>query len=116
MSRMDYPGLLEQYMADSGCSEQWIAVKDIRLYFHLAESDGPAISGFLSKIHHGSFLSCRYKVARIEKSRDTEHPYRVARKYLVTERPVRRCSRAAGYRPKKAGNPGNPVIYPRHNL
>jgi hypothetical protein len=86
----DIPRLLEQYMEYTGRSKQWITVKDIRMYFHLAESDGPAISGFLSKIHHGAFFSCRYKVARIEKFRDTTHPYRIIRKYLVTERPVQR--------------------------
>jgi hypothetical protein len=90
--RQDIPELIEQYMADSGRSEQWITVKDIRTYFQLAETNGPAISGFLSKIHTGPFFSCRYKVTRVEKFRDTTPPYRIIRKYLVQERPVQRIN------------------------
>jgi hypothetical protein len=86
----DIPELLEQYMANSGRSEQWITVQDIRSHFQLAESNGPAISGFLSKIHYGPFFTCRYKVVRIEKFRDTIPPYRIIKKYLVQERPVRK--------------------------
>ncbi len=77
-------------MENSGRPEQWITVQDIRTYFQLAESDGPAISGFLSKIHHGPFVSCRYKVARMEKFRDTIPPYRIIKKYLVQKRPVQK--------------------------
>jgi hypothetical protein len=89
----DIPGLLEQYMEDSGQSEQWITVKDIRMHFQLAETDGPAISGFLSKIHNGPFFSCRYKVTRIEKFQDTAPPYRIIKRYLVGERPLQRMHR-----------------------
>ncbi|WML67026.1 MAG: hypothetical protein METHP_00500 [Methanoregula sp. SKADARSKE-2] len=92
----DLPELLDRYMESSGRSKQWITVKDIRTRFQLAESNGPAISGFLSKIHHGSFFSCRYKVARIEKFRDTAPPHRLIRKYFVEERPARKKHRAAG--------------------
>ena len=87
---LDIPDLLNQYMEDSGRSELWITVQDIRTYFKLPESNGPAISGFLSKIHHGPFFSCRYKVARIEKIRDTITPHRIIKKYLIKERPVQR--------------------------
>jgi hypothetical protein len=40
-------------MEYTGRPKHWISVKDIRTYFHLAESEGPAISGFLSKILQG---------------------------------------------------------------
>ena len=86
----EIPELLERYMENYGRSEQWLTVRDIRARFQLAESDGPAISGFLSKIHHGPFFSCRYKVTRIEKFRDTGHTHRIVKKYLVQERPVPR--------------------------
>jgi hypothetical protein len=90
----EIPELLDQFMEDSGRSEQWITVQEIRTYFQLAESDGPAISGFLHKIHHGPFFSCRYKVARIDKFRDTTPPYRIIKKYLVQERPEKRNRQA----------------------
>lgn len=86
----EFPELLERYMEDSGRSEQWITVQEIRTYFHIGESEGPAISGFLSKINHGPFVSCRYRVARMEKFRDTMPPYRIIKKYLVQKRPVQR--------------------------
>ncbi len=86
----DIPELLARYMEESGRSALWITVRDIREYFQLPETDGPAISGFLKRINHGSFFSCRYKVARIEKLRDTVPPHRLIRKYLVQERPAQR--------------------------
>jgi hypothetical protein len=86
----EIPELLERYMEDSGRSMQWITVQQIRMYFQLADSDGPAISGFLKKIHDGPFFTCRYKVARIEKFQDPDPPYRIIRKYLVQQRPVPR--------------------------
>jgi hypothetical protein len=92
----DIPELLDQFMEDSGKSEQWITVQEIRRYFHLAESDGPAISGFLSKIHYGPFFSCRYKVARMEKFRETTPPYRIIKRYLVQERPEKRNRQVTG--------------------
>lgn len=83
----DIPELFEKFMDDSGKPEQWITVQDFRTYFHLNTSRGPAISGFLHKIYHGAFFSCRYKVARIEKYRDTVAPYRSIKRYLVIKRP-----------------------------
>jgi hypothetical protein len=74
-------------MEDSGRSEEWVTVQDIRLHFQLDNTFGPAISGFLSKIHHGPFVSCRYKVARMEKYRDTVPPYRTIKRYLIRKRP-----------------------------
>jgi hypothetical protein len=97
----EIPELLERYMEDSGRSEQWITVQEIRTYFHLAESDGPAISGFLKKIHDGPFFSCRYKVARMEKFQDTTPPYRIIKKYFVQERPVPRSHQVIY--PKESG-------------
>jgi len=94
MNSLNIPDLLNKYMECSGRSELWVTVQDIRTYFHLSESNGPAISGFLNKIHHGPFFTCRYKVSRIEKIRDTIPPYRVIKKYLVTERPVQRSHQA----------------------
>lgn len=86
--RQEVPDLLEQYMVASGSAERWVTVRELRLFFQLDESAGPAFSGFLQKIHHGSFFTFRYKVARMEKFRDTTPPYRMIKKYLVQVRPV----------------------------
>jgi len=81
-------------MEASGSEECWVTVRELRLYFRLDESAGPALSGFLQKIHHGSFLTCRYKVARMEKFRDSTPPYRIIKKYLIQERPVQKVIRS----------------------
>ncbi|MCK9632238.1 MAG: hypothetical protein M0R30_11440 [Methanoregula sp.] len=89
----EVPDLLEQYMEATGSAERWVTVREIRLFFQLDESAGPALSGFLQKIHHGPFISCPYKVARMEKFRDTAPPYRIIKKYLVQERPAQKNHR-----------------------
>jgi len=86
----EIPELLEQYMQAAGATERWVTVRELRSFFQMDESAGPAFSGFLQKIHQGPFVSCRYKVTRIEKFRDAIPPYRIIRKYLVRERPARR--------------------------
>lgn len=88
--------LLEQYMEVSGLAEQWVTVREIRSYYGLGETAGPALAGFLQRIHHGSFFSCRYKVARIERIRDTIPPYRIIRRYLVLQRPSPRGGPGSG--------------------
>jgi hypothetical protein len=83
------PDLLEQYMKESGYTERWITVQEIRARFQPDCPSGQAISGFLGRNHNGAFAACRYKVTKIEKFQDTIPPYRVFRRYFVQERPVR---------------------------
>ena len=85
--QIEVPDLLEKYMQSSGMRECWVTVRELRSHFDLDESAGPAISGFLQRIHYGHFFSFRYKVARIEKTREATPPYRRIRKYLVQEWP-----------------------------
>ena len=82
----DVPELLEQYMEASGSAECWVTVKELREYFHLEQSAGPAFSGFLQKIHYAPFFSFQYRVTRMEKFRDQKPPHRVIRKYLLQKR------------------------------
>jgi hypothetical protein len=70
----EFTELPEQYMEASGSAECWIPVRELRSFFELDTSAGPAFSGFLQKIHHRQSFSCRYKVARIEKFRDKTPP------------------------------------------
>nr|WP_319376523.1 hypothetical protein [uncultured Methanoregula sp.] len=85
----ELPGLLEQFMNETGIDEQWVTVQELRDRFDLDASAGPAISGFLCKIHHGTSVSCRYRVVRMEKYQDSVPPYRIIKRYLVRERPLR---------------------------
>jgi len=82
------PDLLEQYMDERGCSERWITVQELRSCLPPGSPSGQAISGFLGRSHTGAFLTCRYKVTRVKKFRDTSPPYRIIKRYLVQEQPV----------------------------
>ena len=97
----EVPELLEQYMEASGLAERWVTVRELRTFFRMDEATGPAISGFLQRIHHGPFHACRYRVTRMEKFRDTAPPYRIIKKYLVQARPLPRPARHTPGREEK---------------
>jgi len=78
--------LLEKYMEESGQSEQWITVFELRTYFHLHEFTAPTISGFLRRLHHNTRFSCRYRVEKIEKVRVSIPQSRMIKRYLVRKR------------------------------
>ncbi len=52
----EVPDLLEEYMKSSGTQECWVNVRELRSYFDLDDLAGPAISGFLQRIHTGTFF------------------------------------------------------------
>lgn len=83
----DVPELLETFMEECGKTERWITVSEIRQYFDLDIVSGPAISGFLSKIHRGTFFSCPYRVERIERFVVDKPRQRTIKRYLVKRRP-----------------------------
>ena len=61
------PDLLEQYMMETGTSEQWITVRKFRQYFQLSDDCSHSVSGFLYKIYKQPFSQFPYVVARIER-------------------------------------------------
>lgn len=91
----DIPPLLEKFMEESGDTQRWVTVNELRTYFNLDESSAPAIAGFLRRIYHGSFFSCQYRVERIEKVTVEQPQRRIIRRYLVTQRPPARKSTPA---------------------
>jgi hypothetical protein len=97
-SHPEFPELLEQYMETSGSAECWVTVRELRSFFQLDESAGPALSGFLHKIHHRPSFSSRYMVARMEKFTDIAPPYRIIKKYHVRVRAVKKNHRVTGNR------------------
>ncbi len=83
----DVPAILEQFMEESGQTQCWVTVNELRTYFDLDEFSSPAISGFLQRIYCGPFFRFPYRVERIEKiTLPKPHP-RTVKKYLVTRRP-----------------------------
>jgi len=77
-------------MEESGETQRWVTVNELRIYFDLDEFSAPAISGFLQRIYHGPFFSCPYRVERIEKVTVQKPQRRVVKRYLVTRRPPAR--------------------------
>lgn len=86
----DVPDLLERFMIESGETQRWVTVNEIRTYFNLDEFAAPAISGFLRRIYHGPFTTCPYRVERIEKITVQNPHRRDIKRYLVVRRPVPR--------------------------
>jgi hypothetical protein len=107
--------LLERYMKERGYTEHWLTVQELRTWFSQDCPSGQALSGFLGRNHNGAFAACRYKVTRIEKFRDTIPPYRIIRRYLVRERPVRQNHARQGHMNEKTA-PVRLLYHNGHNL
>ena len=93
----DVPNLLETFMEESGETQRWVTVNEIRTYFNLDEFSAPPISGFLQRIYHGPFFSCPYRVERIERITVQKKQRRVVKRYLVTRRPQARQREPASH-------------------
>lgn len=82
------PELLEQFMRAQGSDEQWVTVQELRDCFGLSRYQCNTVSGFLRRLHAGTFGQCPYIVLRIELiPRNTpSHPlkYRYLVKYRVS--------------------------------
>lgn len=104
------PELLERFMEESGKTQCWITVNEIRTYFNLDEPASPAISGFLQRLHSAPFFSFPYRVERIEKTIMNARPHpRVIKRYLVVRRPAAQMKKPADTGiPETCG--GAPVI------
>jgi hypothetical protein len=64
-----YPGipeLLEQFMQEQDAEELWITVSELRDRFGLTRYRCNTVSGFLRRLHAGTFGQCPYVVVRIE--------------------------------------------------
>jgi hypothetical protein len=92
----DIPELLEDYMAGSNGSGQWITTNGFRTHFNLDASMTSTISGFFRRISLGPYFSCPYVVVRIEKTVEyTPRPHPVKR-YYIRRRSLPMRSRTAG--------------------
>jgi hypothetical protein len=64
-----YPGIpemLELFMAEEGCRERWVTVRELRDRFGLTRYQGNTVSGFLRRLRYRSFGQCPCIVIRIE--------------------------------------------------
>jgi hypothetical protein len=60
------PELLEQFMQEQGGDERWVTVQELRDRFSLSRYQCNTVSGFLRRLHVGTFGRFPYIVARIE--------------------------------------------------
>ena len=60
------PELLEHFMQEQDAEERWITVQELRDRFGLTRYQGNTVSGFLRRLHAGTFGQFPYIVLRIE--------------------------------------------------
>jgi hypothetical protein len=77
------PELLEQFMQELEAEERWITVQELRDRFGLTRYQCNTVSGFLRRLHAGTFGQFPYIVLRIEQA-GSAHPWDPPRcRYLV---------------------------------
>jgi len=83
----DVPTILEKFMEESGETQCWVSVNELRTHFDLDGFSSPEISGFLQRMYCGSSFTFPYRGERIEKvTLPKPHPS-IVKRYLVTRRP-----------------------------
>jgi hypothetical protein len=82
------PELLEKFMQESGESQRWVTVREIRDRYALSPYCASTISGFLRRIERGPFFTFPYVVVRVEHSRRPPPDGRRQIRYLVKRREV----------------------------
>jgi len=84
------PELLDQFMGEQCADELWVTVQELRDHFGLTRYQGNTVSGFLRRLHTGTFRQFPYVVLRIDQvagHRPTDPPqyrYLVKRKNAPT--------------------------------
>jgi hypothetical protein len=71
-----YPGipeLLEQFMLEQEVDERWITVQELRSRFGLTRYQCNTVSGFLRRLHTGTFGQYSYIVLRILQHEGPNH-------------------------------------------
>ena len=99
-----YPGmpeLVEQFMQEGGAGERWVTVQELRDRFDLTRYQCNTVSGFLRRLHRGTFGRCPYIVARIEPA-EKETPSGPRKyQYLVKRKEHYRCDSRGTKEPQK---------------
>lgn len=80
------PELLEQFMQAQGSCERWVTVQELRDRFGLTRYQCNTVSGFLRRLHAGTFGQCPYIVLRIEHAQGYKPNDPPRYRYLVTRR------------------------------
>jgi len=80
------PELLEQFMQAEGSDKQWVTVQELRNRYGLTRYQCNTVSGFLRRLHAGTFGQCPYVVVRIElmERRNASDPPKY--RYLVKQK------------------------------
>jgi hypothetical protein len=104
------PELLERFMEESGETQRWVTVNEVRTYFHLDAFAAPAISGFLQRIYQDPSFACPYRVERIEKVTVEKPKHRIIKRYFVTMRPHACQKRPADISTRFNGTPTHGIF------
>jgi hypothetical protein len=80
------PEMVEEYMAESGSTERWVTVHELRNRFGLTRLQCSTVSGFLRRLQQGTFVKFPYIVQKIEQvstsTPSTPRKMRVSRYFL----------------------------------
>lgn len=60
------PELLEQFMQAEGSDDRWVTVQELRNRYGLTRYQCNTVSGFLRRLHAGTFGQCPYVVVRVD--------------------------------------------------
>ena len=95
-----YPGipeLLEAFMEEQGADERWVTVQELRAQLGLTRYQGNTLSGFLRRLHCGSFGQFPFIVGGIVRE-DAQYPSDPRKCWYLLKRrtPRAACRRNTG--------------------
>ena len=62
----EIPEMLEEYMAESGSTERWVTVRELRERFGLVRQQCTSVARFFQRLHEGAFCQFPFIVLKIE--------------------------------------------------
>jgi len=80
------PELLEQFMQAEGPDDRWVTVHELRDSYGLSRYQCNTVSGFLRRLHAGTFGQCPYVVVRVDRVAGHKQGDPPQYRYLVTLR------------------------------
>ena len=62
------PEILEEFMAESGSTERWVTVRELRERFGLVRQQCTSVARFFQRLHEGAFRQFPFIVLKIERA------------------------------------------------
>lgn len=82
----ELPGLLEQYMEETGGDQRWVTVQEFRDRFHLSRERSHIIAAFFSRLMYQPLREFPFVVRRVERIKARTRSQITPNQYLVKRR------------------------------